>query len=862
MSQTYLAKLENAFLDCSELGSTAQQRDYLANLASKDADLARELSSILSLQGEWADILDMSGGQFCSIMFTTLGEEKKTETKNDLIEFLKLVSPSEAKDGIANLQGIELKELVGVGATGFVFKGWDTDLSRYVAVKILAPSIAKNERHRLAFVAEARMASALKHPHIISIYHIYSNAATSMAYFVAEWIEGFTLQKWIVDRNTNDSLAPEEKWLRQLVDAVAEAHENGIVHRDLKPANVLVDQETQNAILIDFGLAFEKKDWRGSNSPKGTPLYMSPEQLKGERLSQQSDLFALSEIACLLLYDCHPFQEATIESLTKRVLFEDPSFSPKVPRPAQEVFQKALSKQAGDRHRSAREFYSDLQRARGVENLDADIPGDSKWKDEGNRSPAREQSMLRQRSLVLLIAALLLVALPLLYYGLQGLGQTQNSNQSQAQSSNQENSPDLKIDKDINQDLRIGNLPFTNFLGMTFQPSVLNTNKLDNWPSKEEDPNKLFSNVDWRNRAKIDKFYIAEQFVTNEQYQQVMGKLPPAKKAVKLQDPITGINYFEALAFARKLQELDPRGLKYGIYKTDEFAFLMYGEAYFSAPREIEQISSDFAKALANQKSGLSNAFPLQNAFGDLKEWTGRESRVPTKQEGVVSYESIPAVAASDFIEVVGGFSGELFLHIHDLNFGMNDHFVAAENLERFVEEDGITSYLCPIQKGELGTLTYRYEFDAPLKTANISDPFSLYSETSSAGLRVRVFREKDRENWDQVPWIEIFEVDGMHMQSPPLRNFDLTELAQGCSALEIQYWVKSGDDKLNYSQIGRTIARRSYQERIGPAHGLPEVFRFEALIDKTCDSLRSATPVPDAFRSENISFRVMFRVD
>ena len=77
MSQTYLAKLENAFLDCSELGSTAQQRDYLANLASKDADLARELSSIVSLQGESEDILNMSGGQFCSIMFTTLGEEKK-----------------------------------------------------------------------------------------------------------------------------------------------------------------------------------------------------------------------------------------------------------------------------------------------------------------------------------------------------------------------------------------------------------------------------------------------------------------------------------------------------------------------------------------------------------------------------------------------------------------------------------------------------------------------------------------------------------------------------------------------------------------------------------------------------------------
>ena len=195
----------------------------------------------------------------------------------------------------------------------------------------------------------------------------------------------------------------------------------------------------------------------------------------------------------------------------------------------------------------------------------------------------------------------------------------------------------------------------------------------------------------------------------------------------------------------------------------------------------------------------------------------------------------------------------------------MNDNLVGFDNLEHFTEEDGLTSYLCPKQHGKLSTLTYRYEFDGPLKTANISDPFSLYSATSSAGVRIRASKSKDPENWEELPWVEVFKVDGLHMQTPPLRNFDLTKWVQGCTALEIQYWVESKEGKLNYTQVGRTLALRinsAYSKNRGFSHNLPDVFRFEAWINKPADRLRSSVAVPNRFRSDNISFRLMFWVD
>ena len=844
MSESYLAKLENAFLVCSELNSTDQQRSYISNLAKTDSKLALELRSILALKGEHVDLFEMSGAQFCSIMFTTLGEEKKTESKNDLIDFLKLVSPSDQKDGIANLNGIELKELVGVGATGFVFKGWDTNLSRSVAVKILAPSIATNYRHRKAFADEARLASALKSRHIISIYHIYSDSESSLAYFVTEWIEGFTLQRWIIERPSNDYDALQETWIKQLFEAVSVAHENGIIHRDLKPANILIQQETQDVVLIDFGLAFQEKDWRDSKSPKGTPLYMSPEQLKGEPLSPQSDLFALAEITCLLLYGCHPFQEATINALTHRVLSEEPSFSTQVPSPVQQVFRKALSKAANQRHDSVQIFHEELKAVRnGVE---ADRVKDREIQEVDSTPPKPWATRLGQRRLAL-FAFVLLVALSSLFIWIGGL--------------------------DTNEDLIHQDLPFTNFLGMTFEPTVLDPMGLGNWPSKNEDSEGLFSKVDWRNHEQVEKMYIANQFVTNEQYSKVMGKNPSKfnqfhpvtgvkiKQSLSPDAPVTGVNFFEAQEFARKLSELSPRNLEYFVLTEDEFRFRMYGEDYFSGAKDLEQISSDFEVAIASLEDRTSGPipFPLANSFGDIKEWSKRELRIPVKQEGVVSYQDVPSVAASRFLGVMGGCRGELFVHVHDMNFGMNDFLIESSNLERFIEEDGNTSYLSPIKKDETGTLTYRYEFEGPLKTANISDPFSLHSESSSAGLKIRAMKEGDQEKGSELPWVEVFRVDGLQRQSTPLRNFDITNFVEGCTALEVQYWIKSGADKLNYSQLGRTTMQQD-RPLVGYSNSLPDVFRMEAWIDRPSDGLLMLTPVPARFRSEKIGFRVMFK--
>ena len=200
------------------------------------------------------------------------------------------------------LSHYQIKEKLGEGGMGVVYKALDTHLNRPVALKLLPAEKVSNPERRKRFVQEARAASALNHPHIVTIYEIASHDGHE--FIAMEFIQGKTLDSVIRAKG----LRPRQvlKYAVQVADAMAKAHAAGILHRDLKPSNIMVTREDHVKIL-DFGLAkltnpreVSENDTTLTQRPlteegwvMGTTAYMSPEQAEGRTLDGRSEHFQL-----------------------------------------------------------------------------------------------------------------------------------------------------------------------------------------------------------------------------------------------------------------------------------------------------------------------------------------------------------------------------------------------------------------------------------------------------------------------------------------------------------------------------------------------------------------------------------------
>src|SRR5438094_10563114 len=182
---------------------------------------------------------------------------------------------------------------------GIVYRAFDTQLLRPVALKVLSSTALADPESNRRFLREARAASALNHPHIAHVYEI--GEAVNVRFIVMEHIEGRTLAATIREAPLDFTRMLE--FALQAADAMAEAHEHGIIHRDLKPSNIMITPRGQLKIL-DFGLAkvhSSQRDERDFADPSlsrpglviGTTRYMSPEQVLGQDVDQRSDIFSL-----------------------------------------------------------------------------------------------------------------------------------------------------------------------------------------------------------------------------------------------------------------------------------------------------------------------------------------------------------------------------------------------------------------------------------------------------------------------------------------------------------------------------------------------------------------------------------------
>ena len=191
-----------------------------------------------------------------------------------------------------------VESLLGRGGMGSVFKGRELTLDRYVALKIIPDSRRDNAQFVERFRREARIAARLRHPRIVSVHEV--GTLGGFPYFSMDYIEGSTLRALV--RRRGPLLAEDAtSVVVEICRAVGHAHSKGVIHRDLKPENVMIDTEG-DVFVMDFGLAraTEERGLTESGVIMGTPFYMSPEQLAGEKLDERSDVYSIG----LILYHC------------------------------------------------------------------------------------------------------------------------------------------------------------------------------------------------------------------------------------------------------------------------------------------------------------------------------------------------------------------------------------------------------------------------------------------------------------------------------------------------------------------------------------------------------------------------------
>jgi serine/threonine protein kinase len=265
---------------------------------------------------------------------------------------------------LGRLGEYEVLEIIGRGGMGVVLKGYDHDLNRYVAIKVLAPQWASSGAARKRFAREGQAAAAVVHQHVLAIHSV--NATHRLPYLVMPFVAGESLQQRL-DRE--GPLAIEEI-LRigfQVSEGLAAAHAQGLVHRDIKPANILLEKNVERVLLTDFSLARAVDDASVTRSGviAGTPQYMSPEQAKGEPIDHRSDLFSLGSVLYAMSTGHPPFRAESTLAILRRICDSEPrplrEINPSIPVWLWAVVASLLCKNSTERIDSAKRLAEILE---------------------------------------------------------------------------------------------------------------------------------------------------------------------------------------------------------------------------------------------------------------------------------------------------------------------------------------------------------------------------------------------------------------------------------------------------------------------------------------------------------------------
>jgi WD40 repeat protein len=300
--------------------------------------------------------------------------------ESDVRSFLQ---PADEPGSLGRLDHYRVLEEVGRGGMGVVYRAFDEKLRRVVALKVLSPRLASSPAARQRFTREARAVAAVNHPNVVTIHAVEDGGA--LPYLVMQLVDGPSLQQYL-DRAGPLGVQEIVRIGVQIAWGLAAAHEAGVVHRDVKPANVLLSaacglaptseegsakpQAARQTVpkITDFGLARAAADASLTQSGviAGTPMYMAPEQARGEEVDHRADLFALGSLLSTLCTGRPPFRASSSLAVLHRVCSETPrpirELRPDVPGWLCQVVQRLHAREPAQRFQSAREVAELLAR--------------------------------------------------------------------------------------------------------------------------------------------------------------------------------------------------------------------------------------------------------------------------------------------------------------------------------------------------------------------------------------------------------------------------------------------------------------------------------------------------------------------
>ena len=250
----------------------------------------------------------------------------------------------------------DVVSVLGHGAMGVVYRAVDSGLGRQVAIKSMSTDLPPGSEFQLRFLREARAVAQLQHPNIVTVHELVEEGDT--AYIVMELLQGASL--YTLMRKRPMHLAEKLSVLQQIANGLQHAHENGIVHRDLKPSNFFV-LRSGVAKVLDFGVAkIGEGELTRAGTIFGTVEYMAPEQVRGESVDLQADIFSLGVVAYELLGGRNPFRSETLAASVFKILSDEPGSLVKrvqdFPAALEELVFRALAKKTAERFRSMAEL--------------------------------------------------------------------------------------------------------------------------------------------------------------------------------------------------------------------------------------------------------------------------------------------------------------------------------------------------------------------------------------------------------------------------------------------------------------------------------------------------------------------------
>jgi serine/threonine-protein kinase len=347
-------QIENIFHAAAEL-DTGGRASYVAAACGDDLSLRREVESLLEGRRRPFAIMDgpPPGQAALRLLAAACGEE----IVGRKVGRYRVLAP------------------LGEGGMAEVYLAEDTELGRKVALKLLPAALTHDARQVRRLQQEARAASALNHPNIITIHE--TGREGGLHFIATEFIRGETLRQQI--RGAHMPVREVLDIAVQIADALTAAHQAGIVHRDIKPENVMVRDDGYVKVL-DFGIAqlrgsrveVKEAEAGGAGPPVsaffGTVSYMSPEQSRGEPLDARTDLFSFGVLIYEMLTGRRPFEGETQKDVLRAICEDEPrplrALRSNVSRGLVEVVDKALRKNRDERYQTAAELQDDLKRLR------------------------------------------------------------------------------------------------------------------------------------------------------------------------------------------------------------------------------------------------------------------------------------------------------------------------------------------------------------------------------------------------------------------------------------------------------------------------------------------------------------------